>query len=116
MVCQIAKYRKMSGIKQEELAEIVGCTQKTMSKWENGVTKPDASQICDICNALDTTPNKLLGWEDSQSSWMIEDSYERRLIEDFRLCSPSRKGRILELAADNAVLSKSASKECSPYT
>lgn len=102
---KITHFRKLAGVSQEQLAELLGCTSKTLYNWERGLTYPDALQIWEMCEALKTTPNELLGW-DNPSKNSIEDSYERRLIEDYRACSPSRKGKLLEYAADNALLSK----------
>ena len=37
---QIAKFRKEKNITQEQLGETVGVTNRTVSKWEQGVSLP----------------------------------------------------------------------------
>ena len=36
---KIAYYRKLRGLTQEQLAEQLGVSNKTISKWENGVSQ-----------------------------------------------------------------------------
>lgn len=38
------KARKRSGLSQEEVAEKLGVSRQTVSKWENGETLPDILQ------------------------------------------------------------------------
>lgn len=39
-ICQnIAHYRKLCGYTQEQLAEQLGVTAQSVSKWENGVSQ-----------------------------------------------------------------------------
>ena len=41
----IAKKRKEKNMTQEELARILGVTNKTVSRWENGNYMPDLSLL-----------------------------------------------------------------------
>ena len=55
----IAECRKEKGLTQVQLAEKLGTTDKSVSKWENGVCLPDSSQYEPLCNILNITINEL---------------------------------------------------------
>ena len=55
----IAECRKEKGLTQVQLAEKLGTTDKSISKWENGVCLPDSSQYESLCNILNITINEL---------------------------------------------------------
>ena len=59
----ISKCRKDKNITQEELAEKLSVSNKTISRWENGVNMPDYSVLKDLCNILDIDINELLSGE-----------------------------------------------------
>lgn len=56
----IARCRKSKDLTQSQLADILGITNKAVSKWETGKSLPDASIMLDLCAALDITVNDLL--------------------------------------------------------
>ncbi len=53
--------RKAKGLSQEELAIKLNVVRQTVSKWERGLSVPDAEMLIHIAEALDTTVNTLLG-------------------------------------------------------
>ena len=48
----IAQKRRAQNLTQEQLAEKLGVSNKTISKWENGKCMPDYSIIQKLCTAL----------------------------------------------------------------
>ncbi len=58
---QIAKYRKEKHITQEQLGETVGVTNRTVSKWEAGVSSPGIDLIPPIAAALGVSLDQLFG-------------------------------------------------------
>ncbi len=54
----IAECRKAKKLTQVELANLLGVTDKSVSKWENGVCLPDVSRYKEICEILDITLNE----------------------------------------------------------
>ena len=56
----IAQLRKEKGLTQEELACILSVNNKTISRWENGVTMPDLSLLQTISKELGITVTELL--------------------------------------------------------
>lgn len=59
----LKKIRKEKGYIQEELATKVGVVRQTVSKWEKGLSVPDADILRKIAEILDTDINILLGDE-----------------------------------------------------
>lgn len=59
----IQEIRKNKGLTQKELAEKIGISDKTISKWENGNSIPDTSMLLPLCNVLEITVNELLSCE-----------------------------------------------------
>ena len=53
--------RKASGLTQKQLAEMIGVTDKAVSKWEHGVTYPDITMIPDIAKLLGVSVAHLFG-------------------------------------------------------
>lgn len=60
----IAMNRKKKGYTQEQLAEKLGVTNKTISRWENGHYMPDLSLLEPLSKELDITLNELLAGEE----------------------------------------------------
>ena len=59
----IADCRKKQNITQEQLAEKLFITDRAVSKWERGLSLPDADKMLDLCNILDINVNELLNGE-----------------------------------------------------
>ena len=59
----IQEIRKEKGLTQKELAELIGVSDKTISKWENGNSSPDTSMLMSLSEALEITVNELLSAE-----------------------------------------------------
>jgi len=59
----IAECRKKNKLTQEHLAEKLGVTSKSISRWENGKTMPDVSLFSPLCKELKITVNDLLSGE-----------------------------------------------------
>ena len=61
LIGQYIKYlRKAAGMTQKDLAEKLNVSFQAVSKWENGDTLPDTGILLDLCDALNTTADKLL--------------------------------------------------------
>ena len=80
----ISDKRKEKGITQSELAEKLYITDRAISKWENGVCLPDASNIVELCKILDITVNDLFSGEivDMKDN---EKKLEENLLEMTRI-------------------------------
>jgi len=59
----IAECRKEKNLTQEQLAEKLGVSNKSVSRWENAKTMPDISLFEPLCKELDISFNELLTGE-----------------------------------------------------
>ena len=59
----IAGLRKNKNLTQEALAEKLYVTDRAVSKWERGLSLPDADKMIDLCNILGINVNELLNGE-----------------------------------------------------
>ena len=59
----ISDERKAKGYTQKQLSELLGISDKTISKWECGNGFPEASLLLPLCNELEITVNELLTGE-----------------------------------------------------
>lgn len=64
----IRKYRKEKGFSQEETAVCLHVVRQTVSKWENGISVPDAEVLIDMAELFDVPVSKLLGIEVEQNN------------------------------------------------
>lgn len=76
----IAMNRKKKGYTQEQLAEKLGVTNKTISRWENSHYMPDLSLLEPLSKELDITLNELLAGEEIVKEEAMEYS-EQNLIQ-----------------------------------
>lgn len=56
----ISECRKQKGLTQAQLAEALGVSDKTISRWETGKTMPDLSFYEPLCEILDIQISELL--------------------------------------------------------
>lgn len=59
--------RKAKGLSQEELAIKLNVVRQTISKWEQGLSVPDAEMLISISEVFDTPVSTLLGENLSES-------------------------------------------------
>lgn len=57
----IRSIRKSKGLSQEELAIKLNVVRQTISKWETGLSVPDADMLISLSEALETPVSTLLG-------------------------------------------------------
>ena len=85
----IARKRKEQNLTQEQLAERLGVSNKTISKWETGKCMPDYSVIQKLCDTLHVTIPELMDGED-----VVEDSL--RVYDDAQILDLLRRTQELE--------------------
>ena len=57
----IKAFRKAKGLSQEELAIKLNVVRQTISKWEQGLSVPDAEMLISLSEALETPVSTLIG-------------------------------------------------------
>ena len=85
----IARKRKEQNLTQEQLAEQLGVSNKTISKWENGKCMPDYSIIQKLCDVIHVSLPELMDGEDA-----AEDSV--RVYDDAQILELLRRTQELE--------------------
>lgn len=78
----IAKRRKEKKMTQEDLANVLGVTNKTISRWENGNYMPDLSLLKPLSEALEISLNELLSGENIVNDSKIVLSKADKNIEN----------------------------------
>ena len=76
----IASKRKSLGMTQKQLAEKLGMSDKSVSKWERGVCLPDVSVYKELCSILGISLNEFLAGEHIAQENLIQKS-ETNIIE-----------------------------------
>ena len=69
----IALNRKNKGLTQEQLAEKLGVTNKTISRWETGKYMPDLSLLKPLSEELGITLNELLSGEKIEEEKIVKN-------------------------------------------
>lgn len=62
----ISKKRKEKNLTQEQLAEKLGVSNKTISKWETGKCMPDYGIVKSLCEELEITVAELMDGEETE--------------------------------------------------
>ncbi len=71
--------RKQKGLTQEELAERLHVVRQTVSKWEKGLSTPDADLLIRVAEIFETSVSTLLGdtVEPSEDKNLIAEKLEQ---------------------------------------
>lgn len=85
----IAEKRRIKNLTQAQLAEQLGISDKTVSKWECGRSMPDYALIQSLCETLDISVSELIEGKNTAL-------HERQLMELLR--------RTQELERQNGIL------------
>ena len=54
-------FRKRKGLTQENVAEALNVVRQTISKWEKGISVPDADMLIKLAEILDVSVSELIG-------------------------------------------------------
>lgn len=57
---RLKSLREKSGLSQKEFASRIGVSNSRVSNWEQGINRPDADIICEICRVLQISADELL--------------------------------------------------------
>ena len=68
--------RRRKGITQETLADFLGISKASVSKWETGQSLPDVAQLPRLAAYYDITIDELMGYEAQLSMKEIKQAYE----------------------------------------
>ena len=73
----IARLRRERGMTQEALAEVIGVSSQTISKWENSTTWPDVALLPVIADVFGVSIDALYGREDVRRAVTQAEAIDR---------------------------------------
>lgn len=91
--------RKNKGLSQEELSIKLNVVRQTISKWELGLSVPDAEMLITIANFFETPVNELLGEniEEKEKSKINEIAEKLEVInEQLAIKQKQKRKRIIK--------------------
>ena len=113
----LKKYRILKDLTQEDIAEYLGITAQSVSKWERGESYPDISFLPALANIFETSVDLLIGMDTiraEETRYNIHKKaigYQRsgnydmdeKTYRDALLIYPNKPGMILGLASTLAL-------------
>ena len=78
---RIKYFRERAGLSQKEFAQRINMKNTTVSNWEQGVSRPNADILSDICMTLNVPPDELL---DIRLKPEDMNDHERKVILAYR--------------------------------
>ena len=90
---RIKDLRKKNDLTQEKLADFLGVTYQSVSKWETGITMPDLALIVPLARVLGVSTDELFDFNRLEAEKQVEDicleAYKHRFTD------PARSEKIL---------------------
>lgn len=113
----LKKYRVLKNLTQEDVAEYLGLTPQSVSKWERGESYPDITLLPALANIFETSIDLLVGMDTIRAETTRYDihkkaiSYQRsgdydsaeKTYRDALLIYPNKPGMMLGLAGTLAL-------------
>lgn len=78
---RIRKYREELQLSQKEFAKLIGVSNSRVSNWEQGINRPDADLLANICRVLNVSPSILLDVHLTDDDL---SNQERKVIKAYR--------------------------------
>lgn len=75
----LKELRKEQNLTQEQLAEVVGVTNRSISRWENGVNMPDFDLVIELTNYFEVSIEEFLDGERKRE--MMDKKTEETLLK-----------------------------------
>lgn len=89
--------RKNKGFTQEELAQKLNVVRQTVSKWEKGLSVPDADSLQKIAEVLDVPVSQLLGADIANDENKNEVAEQLAKINEQLVIKNRRSGKIWKI-------------------
>lgn len=75
----IKSLRTAKKMTQEELADLLGTTSKSASRWEQSLSYPDISLLPFIANVFEVTVDELLGVENIKQDEYVKELKNKQI-------------------------------------
>lgn len=83
MGCMLRNLRKEKGLTQEQLAEHFGVSNRTISRWENGINMPDISVLVEIAEFYEVGILELIEGERTQEKMETDNNNQLKKIAEY---------------------------------
>lgn len=93
---RMKEIRKRRGLTQEELAVRLNVVRQTVSKWEKGLSVPDADMLQKMAEILDTDVSELLGGDRRDAATTNEIAEQLSRINEQLAVRNKRWRRVLK--------------------
>ncbi len=90
---RLLEYRKAKKLSQEDVAEKIGVSRQTVSKWETNQSMPDFDKIVPICELFEIDANELLTGNNNRN----EEKENEKVLETKKSTNKS-KGIIISIS------------------
>lgn len=84
---RLYEMRKEKGLSQERMAEILGVTRQTVSKWETDQSTPDFDKILPLCQLFGISTDELISGKANDSYYYdekVSDNQNDNYTEDYQ--------------------------------
>jgi len=89
--------RKQKGFSQEELAVRINVVRQTVSKWEKGLSVPDADALVKLAEVLGVSTGELLGEEVKNEGNSLEVAEQLSKIAALMAIQMQRKQQLIRI-------------------
>lgn len=80
---KLTSLRKSKGMTQKELADVLGVSDKTYSKWETGETEPDMEKLSVLANHFEVSPAIFFGAEEiGETEKFVSDKLDGKSVPE----------------------------------
>jgi transcriptional regulator with XRE-family HTH domain len=101
---RIMRFRQARGLTQEELAELLGTSQRVISYYENDAHEPNATMLSKLAEAFGVSVDDLVAIADPRQELMKRDTILARKFLEAENLPPSDRKTILQII--DALLAK----------
>ena len=109
----IRNARIKKGLKQEELASLIGVAKTTISGYENGSREPDVPKIKKLMEALDLKASEIFGGTEPPRHETTPS--EAALLDAFRRLDAEGQDKVVSYAEDLVASGRYEKKELQGY-
>ena len=101
--------RKMAGLTQEELAEKIGVSRQSLSKWEKGESVPDLENAANIAQVLGASLDELVNYDQSEAKLPMPPKGKHmfglvQVGDKGQIVIPSRARKIFDIKAGDKLI------------
>lgn len=94
----IKKHRRNTNLTQEQLAEKLGVSFQSISRWENGTTYPDMELLPSIAKFFDISVDRLIGCSEDEQEQMAKQAFDALAVATYE--EPYDKEKIIDIIRD----------------